>query len=121
MKISVCATRIDADRILSRLASTFIDCKWIVSEEPDETADLVYFFPYLQMAKYLNWNKTPTICWYTHLDFAQPEKVKIWEATAKVCDVRLTSALKYKKMLDQYGPTFIVTPPLDLSKFKPKS
>ena len=120
MKIHIIAQRLEKERILPRLANSLANgTNWTLSEEPDENADINYFFPYLELDRFPDFDKTPIFAWFTHLDLAQPLKVLMWENAAKRCDVRLTSALKYKKMLDQYGPTFIVTAPLDLEKFKP--
>jgi len=118
MKISVVATRLEKDRILPRLANEFLGCNWIVSETPIETADLVYFFPYLEMARFLDWNKTPTACWYTHYEPDVKEKAKLWELTASKCDIRLTSAKMYYEELKRYGVTYLVTPPLERAKFE---
>jgi hypothetical protein len=120
MKIHIIAQRLEKERILPRLANSLVDgTGWTISDEPDIKADINYFFPYLELDRFKDFNITPIFAWFTHYDLAQPVKCQIWDSAAKRCSVRLTSALKYKKMLDPYGLTFIVTPPLDLGKFKP--
>lgn len=121
MKIHIIAQRLEADRILPRLANLLADkTNWTISDSPDEFADINLFLPYLELDRFRNFDKTPVICWFTHYEDNVEDKAKIWEWAAKKSDVRLTSALKYYNMLIKYGPTYIVTPPLDHSKFKPK-
>ena len=120
MKIHIIAQRLDKDRILPRLANMLADgTNWSISEEPDESADLNYFFPYLELERFPEFNSTPIAAWFTHIDYAQPEKVEMWNRAAKRCDIRLTSARKYYNELKQYGATHLVTPPVDFSMFKP--
>ena len=122
MKIHIIATRLEKDRILPRLANLLADnTGWTIAEEPDEKADINLFFPYLELDRFPNFDKTPVAAWFTHIDYAQPDKVKMWEAAAKRCDIRFTSAKKYLPELKKYGATYLVTPPLDRTKFKPKT
>lgn len=121
MKCHIIAQRLEADRILPRLANMLSDnTNWSISDSPDEHADLNYFLPYLELDRFKSFNATPIMAWFSHYEENVPDKQKIWLDAAKRCDVRLTSARKYYDMLIEFGPTFIVTPPLDTSKFKPK-
>lgn len=121
MKIHIIAQRLEADRILPRLANMLADnTNWSISESPDEFADVNYFLPYLELDRFRTFNKTKIVAWFTHYETDVPDKQKIWLDAAKRCDVRLTSARKYYNMLIEFGPTFIVTPPLDTDKFKPE-
>lgn len=120
MKIHIIAQRLEKERILPRLANSLVDgTNWTISDSPDETADINYFFPYLELDRFPNFKATKIVAWFTHIDYAQPDKVKMWEQAAKRCDIRLTSARKYLKELEPYGPSLLVTPPLD-GMFKPK-
>jgi hypothetical protein len=121
MKIHIICTRLEADRIVPRLANLLAQgTNWTISEVPDETADLNYFFPYLELDNHKSFNATKIAAWFSHKDYAQPKKVTSWDNAAKRCDIRTTSAKKYFSELEKYGPTFIVSPPLDRNKFKPK-
>lgn len=120
MKIHIIAQRLEADRILPRLANLLSEkTNWTISDSPDEHADINYFLPYLELDRFKTFNKTKIAAWFTHYETDVPDKQKIWQDAAKRCDVRLTSARKYYDMLIGFGPTFIVTPPLDTDKFKP--
>lgn len=121
MKIHIITQRLEADRILPRLANLLADkTNWTISDSPDDDADMNLFFPYLELDRFRTFDKTPISAWFSHYETDVPDKQKIWLDAAKRCDVRLTSARKYYDMLIEFGPTFIVTPPLDTSKFKPK-
>ena len=122
MKIHIIATRLEADRILPRLVNLLAEgTNWTVSDKPDENADLNYFLPYLELDNHKSFNATKIAAWFTHKDISIPAKVKLWDDAAKRCDIRLTSAKMYYEDLKKYGPTFIVRPPLDRSKFDIKS
>lgn len=118
MRIHIIAQRLEKERILPRLANQLArDNSYTISEEPDETADINYFFPYLELERFKTFEATPIAAWFTHIDYAQPEKVRMWNEAAERCDLRLTSARKYYEELKKYGATELATPPLDLNMF----
>lgn len=118
MKIHVIAQRLEKERILPRLANSLVNgTSWTISDKPDDNADINYFFPYLELERYPNFDKTPIAAWFTHLDTAQPEKIEMWKRAAKRCDIRFVSARLYYDDLKKYGATYLVTPPLDLKLF----
>ena len=122
MRIHIICQRLEKERILPRLGNLLAkQTNWAISDEPDKEADINYFFPYLELERFPNFNETPIAAWFTHKDFAQPKKVEMWDRVAKRCDIRLTSAKLYYDELKKYGATYLVTPPLDRNKFKPKS
>lgn len=113
INIVVNSSLLETDRILSRLAK---DLPYTIKSIPDDNADINYFFPYMEYPKE-GYTKTKTAAWFTHLDKNVSNKVKTWERVAKAVDLRLTSALIYQQMLEQYGVTRIVTPSLDHNLF----
>jgi hypothetical protein len=122
MKIHIVAQRLEKERILPRLANLLANnTGWSISDTPDENADINYFFPYLELERFPHFKATKIAAWFTHIDYAQPEKVNMWERAAKRCDLRLTSAKMYYDELKKYGATELVTPPLDRDKFKPNT
>lgn len=122
MKIHIVAQRLEADRILPRLANLLAqETNWTIGDSPDEYAQINLFLPYLELDRFRSFNKTPIAAWFTHYEENVPDKQKIWHEAAKKADIRLTSARKYYDMLLEYGPTYLVCPPLDTSKFKPKT
>lgn len=121
MKIRIVASRLEADRILPRLARILSEgTGWELAEEPSEHVQLNLFLPYLELDRFKEFRATPIAAWFTHADVDVPEKMALWERSAQRCDIRFTSALIYYNMLKKYGPTYIVTPPLDHNKFVPK-
>lgn len=121
MKVHIVATRLEKQRILPRLANLLAEqTLWSISDKPNAEADLNYFFPYLELENHPEFDATPIAAWFTHKDYAQPKKVEMWDRAAKRCDIRTTSAKIYYEDLKKYGATFLVTPPLDRDKFKPK-
>lgn len=117
MKIHIICSRLEADRIVPRLATSLANAThWSIGESPDDNADLNYFFPYLEYPKN-GYKKTKTAAWFTHKETTVKAKDKEWIRVAKEVDLRTTSALMYLKDLEKYGTTVLVTTPLDRKKF----
>ncbi len=122
MKIHiVCRNAAGGLRILPRLARTLAEATgWSVGEAPDPGAELNYFFPYLDLFEVGGrYEKTKTAAWFTHHDTHQRGKGDLWKQAAAAVDLRLTSARIYVNGLGRFGPTGLVTPPLDREKFRP--
>lgn len=118
MRIHIVATRLEKDRILPRLANALSEAtNWTISEKPDPTADLNYFFPYLELENHPDFKDTPIAAWFSHYEVTTPQKMKLWDDAAKRCDIRITSARMYLDQLKKYGITYLATPPLDRDKF----
>lgn len=103
--------------ILTRLVQALHDPVFTFGPTPDPAADLNYFAVYLTWRLYKDFDDTPTAAWFSHLDKRRGEKVSLWENAARSVDLRLTSAPMYDAMLQDYGMTARVTPPLDRDKF----
>ena len=124
MKINiVCRNAFKNERILSRLARELAaETGWSLTDTPDPTADVVYYFPYLEI--FNNERYTPPkgqiiAGWFTHHDTMQRGKGDLWGQAAERVDLRLVSARIYQADLEQYGPAAVVVPPLDRTKFRP--
>jgi glycosyltransferase involved in cell wall biosynthesis len=103
-------------RIIARLARLLADgTNWSLSARVDSSAGINIYMPYLNRINARC--ETREIAWYTHRDESLPEKVKVWYHTARAVDLRVTSARLYLADLAHYGPTSLVTPPLDREKF----
>lgn len=106
--------------LLKRLALPLAESlNWSVGSSPIAETELNYFFPYLEMQPFVDFDKTPTAAWFTHHEDpeAVPGKDAIWQRVAETVDLRLTSAPMYRDELQSYGMTRLVTPPLDRKKF----
>jgi glycosyltransferase involved in cell wall biosynthesis len=106
--------------ILSRLANALVDgTGWTMSNSPDSSADLNHFACYLTFAEHFSdWHLTPVSTWFTHKEVGTHYKEFWWELAANKADLRLTSAPMYARMLEQFGPTALVTPAIDRDFFK---
>jgi len=120
MRVHVVTRDMSSHHILPRLArSLTVGTEWTLGDCPDPSADLNYFFPYLEHARFANFHQTPTAAWFTHLEENEERKASMWHDTAQSVSLRLTSTRLYAKQLSQYGNVAVVTPPLDHEKFKP--
>lgn len=120
MHIHIISRDYKSNRILSRLAQILAAQRgFTIADIPNNEADINYFFPYLECDKSRGFNATRTAGWFTHQDTARQEKVSMWEMAARDVDLRLTSAVMYQTQLEKFGPTSLVTVPLDRDKFSP--
>jgi hypothetical protein len=109
-----------SDQILARLAAELsTDAAFSIGPAPDPKASLNYYAPYLEWDAFRGFNSTPVAAWFTHRDDNRPDKVTIWNECAAAVHLRTTSAKVYQRELEQYGPTALVTTPLDRDKFSP--
>ena len=113
MNIHIVA-REDTSPVLARLLA---DLDYPHGPTPDPSADLNYFFPYLEWD--CNWHATPVACLFSHFDRGRPEKEAHWQMAAQRCDLRTAWAWQYVLELEKHGPAVQVTPPLDRNKFAP--
>jgi hypothetical protein len=118
MRVHVVTRDGESDNILGRLSRALVtNPAFTLGTTPDPLADLNVFFPYLEHALHVAFDATPTAAWFTHRDEARANKVDMWQAAAEAVDLRLTSAELYAEALSTYGPTALVTVPLDRVKF----
>lgn len=119
MRAHVVCTAFTTDRILPRMARALGELEGVtVGERPDPKADLNYFLPYLEMNRCRGWRETKTAAYFTHYEPGNA-KAKLWEHVAGAVDLRIVTAAQYGKMLEPFGPTVQVRPPVDLDRFKP--
>jgi hypothetical protein len=120
MNVNIVVHRLHANRIVQRMARDLaMATGWTLIEEPDESAEVNYFFPYFEQVRYGEFSATPTAAWFTHREDNHPEKVANWHAAAQAVALRTTSAPMYLAGLAEYGLAALVTPYLDRDKFSP--
>ncbi len=114
----VCETRRNSG-ILARLATTLSKTTgWTLTDAPRLGVDLNLWMVYIEYAEtYSDWHFTPVAAWFTHYEKGTLFKEFWWELAARKVDLRLTSAPIYLAMLEEYGPTALVTPPVDRELF----
>jgi len=114
----ICRTRNNSG-ILARLANTLAATTgWSIGDGPKTGVDLNLFMVYIEHAEeYSDWHFTPVAAWFTHFEQGTLFKELWWDISARAADLRLTSAPMYAEMLGEYGPTELVTPPVDREMF----
>jgi len=106
--------RVTGTRVLARQALDLVKfCGWSVGQFPRDDVDYNYAFPYMELRQF----GKPFVALFTHREDCVPDKVKIWESQAKRAILRTTYCQKYKKQLENYGLTKVVTPAIDRNKF----
>ena len=119
MNIHIVCVRINADRVLPRLARTLaIKTGWTVAERPNHAAKLNYFFPYLELQK-REYTETKTAAWFTHRDTKNKDKMQLWDSVAGRVGLRTLTANIYRPFLDKHGPVQIVRPAVERDIFTP--
>ncbi len=122
MKVNIVCRTIKtsrADGVLPRFAQALADeTGWSLSQAPITGVDLNYWICYITYAQYhSDWHFTPVAGWFTHYEQGTQFKEFWWELAANNLDLRLTSADMYRKMLEPFGMTKMVTPPIDQYAF----
>lgn len=116
MRIHIVTRDHTSNQILARLAAQLSQhAACTIGPAPDPHAELNYFFPYLEYDP--SFTATKTAAWFTHRDDGRADKVRQWYEVAEAVDLRTTCAGVYLDDLQQYGPTALITPPLDRSAF----
>lgn len=121
MRVHVICAEQMSERILARLvrdvlAGTPDEGEWSASRAPDPSAAVNLFFPYLEWARHaesLKGSATRTAAFFTHLETGNKGKAAMWEQAARGVDLRLVMAERYWMQLASYGPTALVTVPVD--------
>lgn len=119
MNIHIVCSRLNADRVLPRLARMLADkTGWTIGESPIRTAALNYFFPYLELQK-REWKDTKSAAWFTHHDTENKSKSLLWDNIAHRVDLRTLTARIYQSNLASAGEVSLVRPAIELDRFKP--
>ena len=108
--------------ILARKALALGGLGWTVSEQPDPSATVNYFFPYITWSQYFHgWHETQTAAYFTHRESERwPMKRQWWDDAAAGVDLRLTSSRHNLAHLEPHGRTALVQhPPIDREAFCP--
>ncbi len=119
MNVNIVCETTNNSGILMRLAKTLAaETGWSLSPRPVAGRGFNLFMCYIEHAqKYSDWHNTPVAVWFTHLEAGSGYKEFWWDLAAATCDLRLTSARQYADNLQRYGPTGLVTPPVDREHF----
>lgn len=118
MNVHIVAARLNADRVLPRLARTLsAETGWTLGEAPNPKAQLNYFFPYLELQR-RQWEGR-SAAWFTHKDTQNPQKAALWNDVAARVDLRTLTAGIYGPDLVEHGPLAMVRPAVELDNFVP--
>ena len=111
----VCASP-QSELVLPRMARQLTSALgWSISEAPDSEV-LNYAFPYLELR---NAHSLRMAGFFTHREDNAPLKIKIWNAQAARCELRMVLGPLYEADLQAHGPTRRALPPLDRDFFSP--
>ena len=111
----------DTGHVIPRLAKVLVEQsagRWTMSESPDPTATLNYFFPYLELERFPDFDKTPTAAYFSHYEQDNDHKTKIWNTYAPAVDLRVVTAQLYADRVGEFGQTALARPAVD-SQFVP--
>lgn len=105
--------------IVPRMAQWLADRNgWTISEEPDNSADVNYYLPYLKWDM-KNQPDTLTAAWFTHYEYGTRWKEQHWRQAATFIDTQLITTPIYAAPqfdLDRYQ---VITPGVDRDIFVP--
>ncbi len=121
MRVHIVCRRPHADRVLPRHARYLMqDTGWTLSEHPDPTADLNYFFNYIEWTQHhYGWRETKTAAYFTHMDTANKTKMSWWNKAANWADLHFViSNQKYAQILKKHGRLAIARPPVEREHFR---
>ena len=119
MNVHIVCARLDADRVLPRLARTLAEgTGWTLAEVPRGDAKLNYFFPYLELQK-KRWDETKSAAWFTHKDTNAQPKADLWDNVAGRVDLRTLTAGVYREDLAVHGAVEMVRPAVERDRFIP--
>lgn len=118
MRVHVVAERLNADRILPRLARYLAQGNgWTLSDSPDPQADANYFCNYITWRQHFNgWHKTWTSAFFTHKDQNVALKAKYWDDAAQGIDQAVICARMWAKDLPA-GKVIYARPPVEVDRF----
>ncbi|KKN41046.1 hypothetical protein LCGC14_0727340 [marine sediment metagenome] len=118
MKVHIVCAHHTSGRILPRLALALAsELGWSIASVPDPRA-LNYAFPYLELRSA---HKLTMAGFFTHREDNAPLKVKIWNAQAARCELRMVLGPLDMADLQAHGPTYRAIPPLDRDLFTPSA
>lgn len=119
MTVHIVCLRIDADRILPRMARYLRDnLGWSANGVPDPNATVNYFMGYGDGYHfYPRWHKTPTAALFTHREADGSGKAALWDAAAREVALRVVIAKQQEAMLAPYGAVARVGAPIELDHF----
>lgn len=119
MRIHIVTRDHTSDQILARLAAVLAQHPaFTVGPAPDPRADLNLFAPYLEWERFKTFRATKTAAWFSHPD-TYARKDATWDECAQAVDLRLVWTPLYVPVMEAYGPTARVVPPLDRDFFTP--
>jgi len=119
VNIHIVCARLNADRVLPRLARTLAEeTGWTIGEAPNPSAELNYYFPYLELQRREALGRSAA--WFTHRDTANQQKAALWDDVARRVDLRTLSAGIYRDTLDKVGDVAMVRPAIERDRFVPQ-
>ena len=118
MRVNVVCRNMDADRVIPRFARYLADrLGWTLTRTPEPGHDVTYLAGYFEAQVCTPWPAGPVAAYFTHREEATPAKARLFDGTAERVQLRVATALMYAEMLEGYGPTVQVRPPVERERF----
>lgn len=120
MTVSVVCRNFREDRVLPRFAGYLAEnLGWpvIAAPVPHKPLYLNGYFEWQRIQRRTAGQRIGG--WWTHLEEQPPnnEKARLWWKSAKEADLRIVTAPQYYEMLEPFGPTVLLAPPVDSAMF----
>jgi hypothetical protein len=90
----------DTGHVIPRLAKSLIASsagRWTIGETPNPTAHINYFFPYLELERFPDFDETPTAAYFSHYEKDNDHKTRVWNQFKDRVDIPIVTAQLYAK------------------------
>ena len=118
MRVNVVCRNMDADRVIPRFARYLADrLGWTLTRTPEPGHDVTYLAGYFEAQVCTPWPTGPVGAYFTHREEATPAKARLFDGTAERVQLRVATARMYAELLEGYGLTVQVRPPVERGRF----
>ena len=127
MRVNVVCRNMDADRVIPRFSRYLADLGWTLTRKPVGGHDVTYLSAYFETQVCKGWPPKPggplglVAAYFTHLE-KMPKgnaKAQLFHAVAGQVQLRVATARMYAEMLEAYGPTVQILPPVERQALTP--
>jgi hypothetical protein len=110
------------DRVLPRFSRYLAEALgWTVTAAPEPGYDAYYLSAYFEAQLIKEWPGVPVAAYFTHLEEEPPgnAKARLFDSVAGRVQLRVATAGMYARLLEGYGLTVQVHPPVERERFMP--
>jgi len=120
MRVNVVCRNLKEDRVLPRFSRYLAEgLGWTVSAVPEPGFDAYYLSGYFEAQLIKDWPDVPVGAYFTHREEEPPgnQKAKLFDSVARRVDLRVATAGMYARVLEPYGLTAQIHPPVERERF----